>query len=135
MFKTTIKFGFLCLLAVVHSCLATASPRAYVCEVRQVYVITDKGKVGKSDWTKIASSGLKEFTFSESEGILRWTGAEAEEKFEVRQFGTDHNGMVAVEVGYGERPVIYDVLRIRTFQESWVFSLNNTFHNITGVCR
>lgn len=114
---------------------ASAAPKTYVCDVKQMFVITEKGVVGKSDYTRMASQSLKQFAFDERTGELRWAGTEVVQRFSVRQIGTDQNGMVAVVVGYDPAGVIYDMLRIKTYNKVWTFTLDSGFDLMSGICR
>ena len=114
---------------------ADPKPKTYFCKVKSVVASDDQGRLGQSEWTKFLSKNLTEFVFSETDGTMRWGGTDVTNQFQVLQYGTSENSMIAAVSVQGAASYVHETLRIRTFQSPWVFRYEETTTITTGICR
>ena len=145
--------GNLRLWRAITLAVATASPSVAVAEARAEFdcrIVDEAIPDGKSIRNEVGFAvfqqnkliDLDHFTFSEKTGEFRWPSLKISIKYNIRQYGSTVNSIVAVAAVQGPASYSLKTLQISTFDpvgqgndRLYPFLLLDENHVATGFCR
>jgi hypothetical protein len=115
-----------------------ARSEIFVCEIKQIQTLTEKGTMGSSYMTELMSKHYGRVIWNTASGDLRIVnkdGSESKFRREMKLIykGDQNNSALGISIVYGSASTVLTTIRVYTWQPKKPFILDGD-EMITGTC-